>query len=152
MAKKISPSMETYLETIKEIEKEEKVVRVKGIARRLHVKMPSVTEALQNLCGEGLIRHEKYGYIELTKRGNKLAQAIDTRHRILFSFFTDILGTNPQCADDDACKIEHVISDVTLRRLVQFVRFIESSLEKDTLLEHFREYSANEEKSEQDKK
>ena len=140
MAKKISPSMETYLETIREIEKERGIVRVKGIARRLNVKMPSVTEALQNLCDEGLIRHEKYGHIELTKNGNKLAQEIDTRHQILFSFFTDILGIDPQSADDDACKVEHVISETTLKRLVRFVRFVEGSLDKDTLLGRFKEY------------
>ncbi len=50
MAKKITPGMETYLETIKKIEEEKKVVRVKGIARKLRVKMPTVTEALRNLC------------------------------------------------------------------------------------------------------
>ncbi|MCD6406608.1 metal-dependent transcriptional regulator, partial [Candidatus Aerophobetes bacterium] len=112
MSKKITPSMEAYLETIKKIEEEKKVVRVKGIARRLNVKMPTVTEALRNLSSEGLVKYEKYGHVELTPKGDKIAKEIDFRHRILFSFFTEVLRINADRADEDACKIEHVISDI----------------------------------------
>lgn len=141
MDKKITPSMETYLETIKKIKEEKKVVRVKGIARRLNVKMSSVSEALRNLSKEGFIKHEKYGYIELTSKGDKIAQEIDSRHKILFSFFTDILGINPDLADEDACKIEHVISQPALERLVKFLDFIKTCYkEKDNMLDNFKEY------------
>jgi len=140
MAEKITPSMETYLETIEEIGKEKRVVRVKEIARRLNVKMPSVTEALKNLSGRGFIKHEKYGYIELTPKGEELAQEIYLRHQSLFSFLTEILGIDTQRADEDACKIEHVISEGTMKRLVEFVHFIKNYLKENYLLEDFKEY------------
>jgi len=140
MAEKITPSMETYLETIEEIGKEKRVVRVKEIARRLNVKMPSVTEALKNLSDRGFIKHEKYGYIELTLKGEELAQEIYLRHQSLFSFLTEILGIDTQRADEEACKIEHVISEGTMKRLVEFVHFIKNYLKEDYLLEDFKEY------------
>lgn len=140
MTKKVTPSMEAYLETIKEMEEEKKVVRVKGIARRLKVKMPSVTEALGNLSDEGLVRHEKYGHIELTPTGNEVARKIFSRHQILFSFFTDILGVDSKRADEDACRIEHVISEITLKRLVRFAHFVKSCWGEGDLLENFRNY------------
>jgi len=133
MGRKLTPTMETYLETIKKIGEKKKVVRVKGIAQELRIKMPSVTEALKNLSEEGLIKHEKYGHIELTEEGNKLAEKIDSRHRVLFSFFTEILGIDPQCADEDACRIEHVISAVTMKKLVEFIHFLKNSLEEEKL-------------------
>lgn len=137
---KITPSMEAYLETIKRIEEEKKIVRVKGIARRLKVKMPSVTEALRNLSDGGFINHEKYGYIELTSRGEQVAQRISSRHQSLFSFFHEVLGIDSQRADKDACRIEHVISGITMKRLVRFVHFIKSHPGEDELLENFKSY------------
>ncbi|MBC7189543.1 metal-dependent transcriptional regulator, partial [Candidatus Aerophobetes bacterium] len=69
------------------------------------------------------------------------AQEIDLRHKILFSFFSDILGINPDLADEDACKIEHVISQPTLERLVKFLDFIKTCYkEKDNLLDNFKKY------------
>ena len=132
--------MEDYLETIKRIEEEKKVIRVKWIARRLNVKMSSVTGALRNLSNEGLVKHERYGYIELTEGGNKLAQQIDARHRILFSFLAEVLGVNSQLANEDACKIEHVMSEVTMNKLIKFVHFFKKSLKEDKLIENFRDY------------
>jgi len=140
MTEKITPSMEAYLETIKKLEKEKKVVRVKGIARRLNVKMPSVTEALKNLSDKGLVKYEKYGYIELTRKGNEVAEKMDLRHQVLFSFFTEVLGIEDKCADEDACKIEHVISETTMERLVKFVNFIKNCWEEKNLLKKFEEY------------
>ncbi len=146
MGKKLTPNMENYLEAIKKINEKEKVVRVKGIAEELNVKMPSVTEALENLQQEGLIKHEKYGYIELTEKGSRLAEKIESRHKILFSFFTEILGIDPQSADEDACKIEHVISTVTLKRLLEFINFLKNSLENEKL-ENFKTYLTQENSS-----
>lgn len=146
MEKKLTPTMENYLEVIKKIKEERRVVRVKGIAEKLNVKMPSVTEALENLQQEGLIKHEKYGYIELTEKGSKLAEKIDSRHKILFSFFTEILGIDSRSADKDACKIEHVISTLTLKRLVEFINFLKNSLENEKL-ENFKNYLAQENSS-----
>ncbi len=70
----LSESMEDYLEAIFEIEKQKRVVRVRDVASRLGVTMPSVNGALKNLEAKGLINHEKYEYIELTQKGS-------TRHQ-----------------------------------------------------------------------
>ena len=92
MIRRLTPTMEMYLETIKKIGEKKKAVRVKGIAQELKIKMPSVSEALKSLSQKGLIKHERYGYIELTDKGNKLAEKIDFRHRVLFSFLLKFWG------------------------------------------------------------
>ena len=127
MAKEITPTMEDYLEAIGQLERKERVVRVKNIARQLNVKMPSVTEALKALAKDGLIRHEKYGYVELTQKGERVAQEIYSRHQTLFKFLNQILGIDPRTADEDACKMEHTISSTALRKLVEFIKALESS-------------------------
>lgn len=121
MAKTLTSSMEDYLEAIRNLEKDKGVVRVKNIARELKVKMSSVSGALETLVKEGLISHEKYGYIELTGKGERLADAICSRHQTLFKFLTEILGVDPKTADEDACKMEHTVSPPVLEKLVEFV-------------------------------
>ena len=68
-------SMEDYLEAIAVLRGKGKVVRVKQISRALGVKMPSVTSAMRKLSEEGLVKHERYGYMELTAEGNRAANS-----------------------------------------------------------------------------
>lgn len=136
--RKVSPSKENYLEAIKHITEEGVHARVKDIATHLEVSMPSVTEALKVLAQEGLIKHERYGHIELTAEGYELAVEIDSRHGILYSFFTKVLGVGAIRADKDACTIEHVISAETLNRVGQFVEFIAGSSWKKQLIAEFQ--------------
>ncbi len=127
MTKEITPTMQDYLETIGQLGSEEQVVRVKNIARELHVKMPSVTEALKTLARDGLIRHEKYGYVQLTQKGKSIAEEIYSRHQTLFKFLNEILGIDPRTADVDACRMEHTISSTALKKLIEFIKTLESS-------------------------
>lgn len=126
MAKEITPTMENYLEVIGQLGKKDEVVRVKNIARQLNVKMPSVTEALKTLAKDGLIRHEKYGYVELTQKGNRIAKEIYSRHQTLFKFLNQILRIDPRAAEEDACKMEHTISSTALKKLIEFIKSLES--------------------------
>ncbi len=126
MAKEITPTMEDYLEVIGQLGKKDEVVRVKNIARQLNVKMPSVTEALKTLAKDGLIRHEKYGYVELTQKGNRIAKEIYSRHQTLFKFLNQILRIDPRAAEEDACKMEHTISSTALKKLIEFIKNLES--------------------------
>ena len=64
--KALSSTIEDYLETILNLEKDKKIVRVKGIALKMNVKMPTFTSMLNNLVERGLINHEKHEYVELT--------------------------------------------------------------------------------------
>ena len=119
-------SMEDYLEAIANLGEGRKVVRVKQISEMLGVKMPSVTSALKKLSEQELVEHERYGHIKLTPEGNKVARDVIRRHKALTRFFGQALGINEETAEEDACKIEHVISSLSMERLAKFVEFIEA--------------------------
>ncbi len=125
MTKELTASMEDYLEIIYLLVKKNKLARAKDIATHLGVKKPSVTGALRVLSDKGLVRYTPYGYIDLTAEGEKQASKIFRRHEILRNFFENVLQIKSELAEEDACKIEHSISDATLERLVDFVHFIE---------------------------
>jgi len=117
-------SMEDYLEAVAMLREKEKVVRVSQISRKLKVKMPSVTSALKKLSEQGLVEHERYGHIKLTPEGSRIARDVIYRHEALTRFFAQALGINRETAEEDACKIEHVISPLSMERLAKFVEFI----------------------------
>ena len=79
--KPLTPTMEDYLEAIYNLGNEKRVVRVKDIAKRLEVKMPTVTNMLKSLSKEGLIDYEKYEYLELTDKGVDVGKEIHRRHQ-----------------------------------------------------------------------
>ncbi|MBN1288900.1 MAG: metal-dependent transcriptional regulator [Actinobacteria bacterium] len=114
-------AIERYLETIYELELSSEVVRVKDIARALDITYPSVSEMLGKLARDNLIEHGKYRHVSLTEKGAKIARRLDKKHGTIKRFFTEILGVNEETADMDACEIEHVISDETLRKLVAYL-------------------------------
>ncbi len=117
----LTKSLEDYLEAIKILTISKKVTRVKEISELLNVKKPSVVNALNILKEKGYIKQEKYGYIELTNLGDKEATKIFKKHRILVRFLTNILKVSEDVAENDACKIEHVISDETLKKILKFL-------------------------------
>jgi DtxR family Mn-dependent transcriptional regulator len=138
----ITPTMEDYLEAIFNLAKEKRIVRVRDIAKRLGVKMPTVTSMLKTLSDKGLIDYEKYEYLELTGKGSDVGNNIDQTHQIFRRFLTDILKIDFDQADEDACKMEHAISPTTLERFVDFMRFIEDCPRSGAdWLDYFDEYS-----------
>jgi DtxR family Mn-dependent transcriptional regulator len=118
--------MEDYLEAVLNLEKEKKAVRVKDIAEKMSVKLPTVTSMLNNLVKRDLIYHEKYEYVELTAKGRHIAKDVWRRHLIFRDFLTGILNIDEKTADEDACKMEHTVSPVTLERFVKFMEFIQN--------------------------
>jgi DtxR family Mn-dependent transcriptional regulator len=119
-------SMEDYLEAIANLREQGKVVRVKQISEMLKVKMPSVTAALKRLSEKGLVVHDSYGYVELTPAGSRIAEDVVHRHKTLSHFFARALDIDLETAEEDACKVEHVISPLTLERVLKFLEFIEA--------------------------
>ena len=119
--KYFSQSFEDYLEAIYLIKKEKQVVRVKDIAKNLSVSLPSVTIAIKKLSKEGLVIYEKYGLVKLTKRGEEVAKRTYKKHKTLSEFFTKILKIDEKTAAEDACKMEHGLSQKTLNRLILFI-------------------------------
>jgi len=126
MSLKLTSHIEDYLEAIIMLHKKNRVVRVRDISHKMGLSMPSVCAAIKVLSKKGLVNHEKYGYIELTRRGENLGERIYGSHKILIKFLKKILNTNPKTAERDACKIEHGISNNTVRRLIAFVKFVET--------------------------
>jgi len=133
--------MEDYLEAIAMLRGKGRVVRVSQLSRRLKVKMPSVTSALRKLSEQGLVEHERYGYIKLTSEGDKVAGEVLRRHKALSRFFAQALDIDQETAEEDACKIEHVISPLSLKRMTKFIEFIEACpLGKASFPNRYRHY------------
>jgi DtxR family Mn-dependent transcriptional regulator len=124
MVSEQTASMEDYLEAIAVLREEETEVRVTQISKRLGVKKPSVTAALRRLSEEGLVKHRRYGLVELTREGQRVAKEVMRRHEVLFRFLSEILGVDRKTAEDDACKVEHSLSPTSLERLAKFVEFV----------------------------
>ena len=127
----LSPSSEDYLQSIFLLDKKKNVVRVKDISEELGVSMPSVHQALILLKGKKLVKHESYGYVELTQKGKVLGEKIYRRYGILFKFFTDILGVPPRVAREEICRIEHYISERTQDKIANFIETVESCPHSD---------------------
>lgn len=144
MEKTLTPAMEDYLELILKLKEENKVVRVRDIAKGMNVKMPSVTSMLNTLAKKDLINHEKYEYVDLTSQGLEKAKEAHHKHMVLFDFLKNVLKVNPRQADIDACGMEHAISPVTLKKLVDFIGFIDfCPLVGSDWLEYFKSYCRN---------
>lgn len=142
--KPLTPVMEDYLEAIFDLDQSKKVVRVKDIAKRMDVKMPTVSSMLKTLNDRGLVHYEKYEYIELTQSGERVGKEMRRRHGVLNKFLTEILKIDAQSADEEACKMEHALSSATLDSLVDFMEFIQVCPRAgDSWLEHFDEFRKN---------
>ncbi|RLB57852.1 MAG: metal-dependent transcriptional regulator [Deltaproteobacteria bacterium] len=120
-AKNLTSNMEDYLEAILTLQEEQKVARVRDIARQLKVKMPSVTGAVRNLAEKGLVNYERYSFVTLTEKGRKIAEEITSRHQILYDFLTRVLLVDMEIAELDACRIEHAVSPPTMTKLKIFL-------------------------------
>lgn len=118
---KISNSLQDYLEAILNLTEQNSIVRITDLAFYMKVAKPTATEAVNNLAAQDLIRHEKYGPIELTGKGYEQAVKIRRRHLVLQNFLVSVLGVDPEIADNEACLMEHAISSDTTDKLVQFL-------------------------------
>ncbi len=112
----MTQSLEDYLETIYLLIKDTGSACVRDVAKSLGVKMPSVVKALHELKSHELVNQEPYSSIELTKKGERLAKSVLARHELLKSFLVS-LGVNPATADEDACRMEHILSAETLDKI-----------------------------------
>ena len=139
--KPLTPVMEDYLEAIFDLDQRKKVVRVKDIAKRLDVKMPTVSSMLNTLNKRGLVHYEKYEYIELTRTGAQVGKEMRRRHGVLNRFLTEVLKIDANTADQEACKMEHALSATTLDSLTDFMEFIQTCPRAGaSWLKHFEEY------------
>jgi len=106
---KIQESAENYLESILILQKRNGHVRSIDIAGELDFSKPSVSVAMKNLRENGYIEMDENGYITLLAKGQEIAEKMYERHTLLSDWLT-ALGVTPKVAQEDACRIEHVIS------------------------------------------
>lgn len=116
----LSSNMEDYLEAIS-IASDKEGARVKDIRNLMNVKTPSVSGALLVLAKQGFIKHERYGKVKLTKSGATIAGEVKKKHSVISYFLKNIVGVSQATAEIDACKIEHVISKETFKKLMDFL-------------------------------
>ena len=136
LVSELSLHQQKYIETIYELcqEHEHEHAHSKSIAERLNIKMPSVTEALRTLSSLGMINYQVRKAITLTVKGGVVARILDCRHKNLAEFFVDILGCDPERANNFACDIEHVIDCDLNSRLGAFTSFINNGSESQLAL------------------
>ena len=119
---KLTPANEDYLEAIYELSRDSGLVRSIDLAQKLDVTKASVNNAIKNLKQAGLVEQPFYGDISLTDKGAEYAASILERHHVLYHFLLDVLGVEPKVAAQEACLMEHAISDDTLKRLTSHLR------------------------------
>ena len=117
---KIQESAENYLETILMLSEKQPYVRSIDIATELGFSKPSVSRAVGLLRDNGYVSIDQNGLLGLTESGLKIAETIYERHQLLSSWLTT-LGVDPKVAEDDACRIEHVISPESFEAIKKHV-------------------------------
>ena len=112
----IHESAENYLETVLVLTNRLGAVRSIDIVNELAFSKPSVSIAMKKLRESGYVHMDATGYITLTPSGLEIAEKMYERHTLLSGCLI-ALGVNPQTAMEDACRIEHVISQETFERI-----------------------------------
>jgi len=123
---KIRKSAEDYLEAMLVMQERHGYIRSIDIAGELNVTKPSVSYATKRLRENGYITMDKEGLITLTEKGLEIAESMYERHRLLTQFFVR-LGIDEKIAREDACKIEHDLSEETFQAIK---RHAEESIKK----------------------
>ena len=118
---KIQESAENYLETILILSERSTYVRSIDIANELNITNPSVSVAMKKLRENNLITVDGDGYIHLTEDGLAIANRMYERHKLLSDWLT-YLGVPKDIATEDACRIEHVISQESFEKIRAHVR------------------------------
>lgn len=121
---KIQESGEMYLETILILSQKSPYVRSIDVGEYMGFSKPSVSHAMGLLRSGGYVNMDENGYLTLTEAGAELAGKIYERHRVLTRILT-LLGVDEKVAAEDACKMEHDISDVSFVALKHHVEEME---------------------------
>ena len=116
-------SLEDYLEAILMLKNENGDVRSIDIAHSLGFSKPSVSVAMKSLREKGYVTVDEQGHISLTNEGLSIANMVYERHEILTRFLTYI-GVDARTAEEDSCRIEHDLSEVTFAKLKDFLKTI----------------------------
>ena len=113
---RLQESGEMYLETIYMLSQQQNIVRAIDVGEHMGYSKPSVSRAVGLLKQGGYLTVEDTGHLRLSEEGRKIAEKIYARHTLLKTVLMR-LGVDEQTAAEDACKMEHVISDATFEAI-----------------------------------
>ncbi len=119
----LTQKAEDYLEAILNVAATKGYAKTKDVAGELDVSPSSVVEMFQKLDAIGLVEYRRYEGVVLTPKGRQIAEVIKYRHDSLKSFFL-LIGIPDEKADEDACTMEHELSEQSIERIRLFVEFI----------------------------
>jgi len=131
----LSASLEDYIEIIWNLHLENKIVKAIDISKKLNISRASVSEALSKLEEKGFIIYEGHKGITITENGIKKAKEVTSKHNTLSSFLENTLGIPKHIAENNACKIEHVITQDVFARIEAFQKFCN---EKSEYIDEFK--------------
>lgn len=117
----VSENVEEYLECLWELTQDGTPARTSDIAKRMDVSPASVTEMMQRLDSQGYISYERYKGATLTEKGLRIGEAIKRKHRLLERFLVDVLGIEKERSHEEACRLEHMLSDESERRISEMM-------------------------------
>jgi len=117
----VSENIEEYLECIWELTQKGSPAKTKDIAKRMKVSPASVTEMMQRLADLGYVNYEKYKGVTLTETGMEIGAKIKRKHRLLERFLVDVLGLKKEESHEEACRLEHTLSDESEKRICQMM-------------------------------
>ncbi len=118
---KIQEAAENYLECILIIGKEKGQVRSVDVAHRLQVTKPTVSITMKQFRENGYVETDEKGILTLTEKGREIAERIYERHVVLTELLLS-LGVDEETAREDACRMEHDISEITFTRIKEHMR------------------------------
>ena len=131
---KIGESKEDYLEAAYVLKRQKGYVRNSMLSDYLNYSKASVSVAVRGLLADGYVIKDRYGSIELTEEGRKIAKKIYARH-LLLEEFLELIGVSPETANHDACRMEHTISEESYKKIQELVRKMK---EENTLNEEMK--------------
>ena len=119
----VSPSLEQYIEAIADLLTREKVCSVSDIAEQVQVSRPAASRAVRELGEQDLVEHRSYGYVDLTPKGQSIADKLSARHEVLYDFLREVLLFDDEWADQEACRLEHQVDDLLVDRISDLIGF-----------------------------
>jgi len=133
----LSASMEDYLEMIYRLSKDTGFTRINELSEALNVHPPSATRMVQKLGLLNLLQYEKYGVILLRAEGKRLGELLLERHNMIEAFFR-LLGINEEKILAETEKVEHTLSDETVKCFEKYILFVKENPDVLVRLNEFR--------------
>ncbi len=117
----VGDSREDYLNCIFKLTQEGGVAKTSDIAHNMGVSPASVTEMMNNLANDNLVNYEKYRGVQLTRAGYRHAKRLRRKHRLVERFLVDVLEQDAEAAQEEACRLEHVLSDSSAHKICRII-------------------------------